>query len=411
MVLAGASFFPSKNSVGQDSRQGWNQSSITVTVEVPSQAEQQYINNGWSSTRVGNQVHYTSPHNPNIRNVFYDNHSGMSHTHDNGNNWIYTRNRNTYNYNKNQQTWAINNTKPYTINKVLGLGVGRTNPPIKHQDYFDKIIPLSQGNKHIDYSKATIDHLKIPVTNLKKLHGEKINEYWAHSWHADVIINEIKQGNIKVNKLILIDPPGAYRNWAKELHGTNTNVEIYSAKKSGFRFIPEISTRNITHRRGHYKETVPTMGYTLQFGAGENNIHHIPTTHSLDSSLDVIFKQKGIDTSKHLESTTTIYIEPNKILSQPSRISQMPSLTESYKQQYGSGDFWNNIKTPKQITQQPTSPIQIPGIRQEFNQRMNNNNRHNHNFNNAHISTPSRDYSRQRSFSRPPTPSRGFSRP
>ncbi len=177
-----------------------------------------------------------------------------------------------------------NNLPPnnYNFNRVLIMGVGRTQTPLNHQNYFDKIIPLSNnGNVGVDLLKATGEHLGFPLgsTDLKQLHGQKINEIYAHSWGADAVVNGIKSGNIQTDKLILIDPPGAYR----DLKLSGTKVDIYVSDQSSFKYLPEVKIWE-----GNTGEPVIGMGYTFKFDNGKSNIHYINADHSLDNCLEAI---------------------------------------------------------------------------------------------------------------------------
>ena len=193
------------------------------------------------------------------------------------------------------------NTRPSDFHNVLGLGVGSREAPERYKGYFDKVVPLTTGNKVADYGIAGADTFKIPVTSLKQFYGKTVDNYFAHSWHASALINEIKSGKIKVNNIILLDPPGSARDYS-DLTKLGTKVTVYSANQNFFKALPEtfikpsVTPSKIKIDEG-YAPKGTTFGVKWTFPLPEqkqirNNIIRGPTNHDLEANLDRIVMER-----------------------------------------------------------------------------------------------------------------------
>lgn len=195
------------------------------------------------------------------------------------------------------------------VYRIFGLGVGASELPQQYrQGYFNQVVPLTTGNKVFDYTLATLDTLKIPVTqlnlNLQNATGKKI-EYLADSWHAPVLVNAIRMGQIpaeRLSKIVLLDPPGV--GDYSDIKKLGIKVEVYAAEKNWFKALPETFIEQNKSIRGEPLPGItPGAKWTKEFGGGlpglpqpkgiGSTVRQIPTNHYTKSILGNL-SQQGI---------------------------------------------------------------------------------------------------------------------
>ncbi len=362
---------------------------------------------------------------------------------------------------------------------------GATNP---FGETYDHVLSSNwTGNKILNSINCVASHVGVPFVGIgdqeKGIKKLIISDAWCHSQGGYEFINLANAGQVKAETLHLIAPPMAdgpgylLRVKAAAIKAGVKEIKIYQniGEKKSFKDNDHVTTTPLPHLQLIKPDSDNVIGFGFKIPIGKdaikiswnkfytssgndatkikggikfNEYYGVPKAgHSLEESyhqniLSVhqrynpstnqlnAFKNNpstslhGPHQSLRPQNTSPLHPPTNSGKLQ-NRVSQMPGLIDSFKQQYGQGNSLRNMNTPTQgeNAKTHTRPSQIPGIRETFRQRSNNSgNRYpglkgnfsNPNYGNFNkpsnnYSKPSRPSSSRPTFSRPSTPT--FSRP